>query len=226
MPFTKTCGICGKEFTPPRSRQKFCSYACSSRNAKRGSSPERQIIHVAETNTVLIELTKSQFVSVDECDMDLSLHKWKVLTQGRQAYAIRSHFPQGSLRMHRLIMERILGRPLARHEQVDHKDGDGLNNTRSNLRLATAAQNVANSRMPKTNTSGFKGVAWHKRAGKWAARIQVQGKNIHLGLFIDPEEAHRAYITAANQYFGEFANDGTSHTKPVTRSHRHHSEVK
>lgn len=87
---------------------------------------------------------------------------------------------------------------------VDHIDGNTSNNRLSNLRLATKSQNLANRGAPSVNTSGFKGVA-ARLGGGWRARIRVDGKNIELGTFYTPEEAHAAYIAAAVHHFGEFA---------------------
>jgi hypothetical protein len=88
---------------------------------------------------------------------------------------------------------------------VDHKNGDGLDNTRANLRPATPGQNVANQRISRRNTSGFKGVNLHKFSGLWRASIGFRGKSRHLGYFHSPEDAARAYDAAAADLFGEFA---------------------
>lgn len=88
---------------------------------------------------------------------------------------------------------------------IDHKNRNRDDNRIENLRLATNSQNKANSKKPEHNTSGLKGVTWHKLRQKWAAQICKDGKNIHLGLFTSANEAHEAYIKAANQNFGEFA---------------------
>jgi hypothetical protein len=91
---------------------------------------------------------------------------------------------------------------------VDHRDGDRANNRWGNLRTATASQNAANSTRPATNTSGFKGVSWHKKDQKWEARIMVNSRKLHLGYFDTPEAGHQAYMAAAAKHFGEFASDG------------------
>ncbi len=89
-------------------------------------------------------------------------------------------------------------------EEVDHIDGNGLNNQRSNLRIATRAQNAHNTRRPKTNTSGHKGVYWSKCAKSWCAMICSNGKRKYLGLFDNVDEAGKAYEMEARLNHGEF----------------------
>jgi len=88
---------------------------------------------------------------------------------------------------------------------VDHRDGNSTNNRWSNLRRATPSQNTANSRRSRLNTSGYKGVSWYRRSGRWLAVIGKHGRLIYLGLFDTPEAAHAAYVEAARKLFGEFA---------------------
>jgi hypothetical protein len=92
--------------------------------------------------------------------------------------------------------------------QVDHKDNDRLNNRWENLRKADNQTNQANAKKSKNNTSGYKGVFWNSQRQKYHGKIQVNGKQIHLGSFVDPKKAHEAYIEAAKKYYGEFANGG------------------
>lgn len=92
---------------------------------------------------------------------------------------------------------------------LDHEDNDPSNNRIANLRPATGSQNQGNKRKPRSNTSGYKGVSWfkykHKDGGKWHAQIMKAGKRVHLGFFDDPEQAHAAYVEAAQRLQGEFA---------------------
>jgi len=89
--------------------------------------------------------------------------------------------------------------------QLDHINGNKDDNRIANLRLANYQQNQANSRTRVTNKLGIKGIYFHKFSKLYHARIMVDGKNLSLGYFKTPEEAHRAYVAGAKRYFGEFA---------------------
>lgn len=90
-------------------------------------------------------------------------------------------------------------------EQLDHINGDKRDNRIANLREATGAQNCANRKRRSDNKSGYKGVCWHRRSGKWHAQICASGKSIHIGYFADVEEAAEAYRARATSLLGEFA---------------------
>jgi hypothetical protein len=89
--------------------------------------------------------------------------------------------------------------------EIDHIDGDRADDRFCNLREATASQNLANAPMRADNTSGFKGVSWCKRAGKWRAHIKINGKSRTLGRFATPERAFIAYMLEAWKHYGDFA---------------------
>jgi hypothetical protein len=105
---------------------------------------------------------------------------------------------RSTIYMHRLLMG--LNGPL-----VDHWDGDGLNNRRDNLRLATGTQNCANRRRQVTAGTPFKGVTFDRFTGSYKAQVMVHLVNHHLGRFADAADAARAYDDAARHYFGAFA---------------------
>lgn len=88
---------------------------------------------------------------------------------------------------------------------IDHIDGDRANNRIGNLRICSKRENGCNRPAPRNNTSGFKGVIYHKASRKYAARIGSSGKSIHLGLFVTAEEAAYARNQAAIRLYGDFA---------------------
>lgn len=158
-------------------------------------------------STVTIPLTQGQETIVDTIDADLATLKWYARWQSSRYYAGRNDpkNPGRSLFLHRIVLSRVIRRSLTQSEYCDHIDGNSLNNVRSNLRLATKAQNNRNMKKPSHNTSGYKGVSWRKNAGRWRAYIFINNKQIHLGYFDTPEEAHAAYCEAAKELHGEFA---------------------
>jgi hypothetical protein len=89
--------------------------------------------------------------------------------------------------------------------QIDHINGDKADNRIANLREATNGSNQGNTGLRRNNTSGLKGVSWHKRRQRWTAQIGIAGSRKHLGWFPTREDAHAAYAAAAKHHFGAFA---------------------
>lgn len=161
---------------------------------------------------VSFPLTRGLSALVDVADLPLVADiAWSAVpgcAGGRSTfYAVHSErsglTPSGTLntRMHRLILGLVRGDGIL----VDHRNLNGLDNRRSNLRICTRQQNQWNKTMLSTNRSGFKGVYFHRISGRWSARIQMDGRSAYLGLFDTPEDAAAAYNEAACRLHGEFA---------------------
>lgn len=147
-----------------------------------------------------IALTQNQFALVDDEDYEfLNQWKWHAHKPGKTFYALRSIQQNGkrtTIRMHRVIAERMGIKGMA-----DHKNRNGLDNQRNNLRSATHKQNCENKSLSKRNTSGHMGVTWDKYDLKWSADIGHNGQVFHLGLFDKIEDAVKKRKEAENKYF-------------------------
>lgn len=88
---------------------------------------------------------------------------------------------------------------------IDHINGDGLDNRIANLRDVTQSQNCANAQISRNNAVGLKGVHWNKRRNRFTATIRVRRRSLFLGNYDSAEEAHRAYRRAAAEHFGDCA---------------------
>jgi HNH endonuclease/AP2 domain len=143
------------------------------------------------------------------------LWKWRENGRGRSkvldwrpGYLGRDGYP--SIRIlnrlylaHRLAFLYMMGR-WPRHE-LDHIDGDRANNRWGNLREATRTQNMKNTGLRATNTSGFRGVSFSQKYNRWEARMRLgDSKQVFLGYFATPDDASKAYEAAAKEAFGEY----------------------
>ena len=143
-----------------------------------------------------ISLTQGQVALVDDDDFEFLINygSWHAHRTLNKFYVACQK--TNLIYMHRLLL------PV---KQVDHKDGNSLNNQRNNLRVATGTQNQANRGPQVNNTSRFKGVYWNVRDQKWMASIRYKGYLSHLGCFDCKIKAAKAYDNAAICLFGEFA---------------------
>lgn len=150
-----------------------------------------------------IRLTQGKVTVVDDADFDwLNQWRWYAGKSGSTYYAVRPKQQRNKRSL--IFMHREILKP-PENRETDHKDGNGLNNQRYNLRVATHTQNQCNARKRKGTTSRFKGVYWDRLRSKWRAQIKIGGKEFHLGRFLSETEAAQSYNIAAKKYFGEFA---------------------
>lgn len=151
--------------------------------------------------SAVIVTTDGRSVLVDRDDLPLLAQSaWRTFKSNTKSRDVR-YAIAGNILMHRLIMglERKDGKI------VDHINGDGLDNRKSNLRLATNQQNVGNMRKWR-GKHRYKGVRYCKKADRWLASIVINRKQIHLGSWMTEEQAARAYDEAAVEYRGNFAS--------------------
>ena len=153
--------------------------------------------------SIILSLPHGKVTVISDEDSDLAQFPW---CQTAGDYVVRGD-PNGTtpLRLHRIIMARMLGRALVKGEFVDHIDMDKLNNQRANLRLASSSQNHCNIGKRSNNTSGYKGVTFNKAMRKWVAQIRYQAKQISIWYFDTAEAAAKAYNDKAREIHGEFA---------------------
>lgn len=146
-------------------------------------------------------------VLIDAIDYPLiSQHKWYIqINDGRKTPVVGTKIStddgkKTTVKMHRLIMDAPSG------TQIDHVNGNGLDNRRTNLRYCTGSENCANRRVLRTNkTSKYRGVYFAKAHNTFVASIKKNGKNIKLGTFKNELDAARVYDKAALEIFGQFA---------------------
>jgi hypothetical protein len=110
-----------------------------------------------------------------------------------------------AVKIHRLVAIAFIDNPL-NEKQVDHIDNNKTNNCVTNLRWCTNAENQRNVGLSKNNKSGIKGISWDKVNKKWMVEIRYNYKGIHIGRFLDLEDAKRARINKVAELFGEFVN--------------------
>jgi hypothetical protein len=182
------------------------SCGCAER-AKALKLRESVVLPEPESEVVYVPLTQGQFARIDESEAyKTKPYLWGTMFNKETGtyYAVAHTKNEDGMRtkiyMHQLILEPREG---FWTDHIDRKKT--LDNRKSNLRYATPAENAWNTGPRSTNTSGYKGVTWDKRRGKWKAQISVNGRHYNLGHYPSKEDAYAAYCAAAIKYHGEFA---------------------
>lgn len=183
---SKSCGCLQKEIS----------------SEKNSNALAREVVFL-ET-TVEIPLSGGGVTIVDRDDYDLvKSFRWWNWKTGNSSYARTKRMVDSA--SYCLLLHRIIMNP-APDMQVDHINGNGLDNRKCNLRICTQKENIRNSRKKSNSLSSkYKGVCWKTREGKWWSSIIVDGHRKHLGYFTAEIDAAIAYNKAASIYFGEFA---------------------
>ena len=191
-PIERTAGTLAKHPNP------YCSTGCRNKHRARNTKPSVRI----DGDTVLIPLTQEQWARVDRSDYDtipMLKENWSAAWYGKvdTFYAVRRE-KKVAYYMHRIVLG------ASPDQEINHRDFDGLNNTRQNIEFCTRSQNVSYQRKMKEAprgacTSRYKGVA--KENSKWRAYI----RGMRIGLYDTQEEAALAYNAMAIEVFGRFA---------------------
>jgi hypothetical protein len=174
-------------------------------------TPKRPVRpHPTDPTAALVELTRGYWAIIDAADApEVGKYNWSSkICSDRLIYAIRSHRVNGQLA--RVWLHRFIGTfmGLSLENDVDHENCNGLDCRRRNLRDATRSQNLQNSRIFRTNTSGVKGATWNPRLSKWEAKFISGGVTYYVGVFADIEDARTAIHVKRVELQGTFANAG------------------
>ena len=148
-----------------------------------------------------IPLTKGLVALIDDEDYErVNQYKWYACKNSNTYYVKHTINHHSKFLLHRFILG------VKPNEQVDHINGNGLDNRICNLRITTQSQNLMNrKKFTRLCSSKYKGVCWCKQTHKWSAKIQVNGKRKHLGRFLNEDDAGKAYNEAAKKHYGEYA---------------------
>lgn len=145
---------------------------------------------------VKIPLTQNKYALIDEEDWErINSYKWRIKSSSNTEYAQTGD--SKSVFLHRFIMSP------PNNKEIDHINGNGLDNRKKNLRICTRSQNIINRKFD--NKTGYRGVKWYKPYKKWTAVITKNYKSYNLGYFLNKEDAAHAYNKAAIKYHGNFA---------------------
>ena len=149
-----------------------------------------------------VPLTQGYIAIVDDEDFEkIKHHKWSITSNKEKTHVYaRAKIAGKTIKLHRYILG-LTDKSMV----VDHIDHNGLNNTRSNLRVCTLKENQANQKPKKNAASKYRGLAWNKQRLKWQVSIKVNGVQKYLGIYKNEDEAARVYDKHAKIQYGEFA---------------------
>lgn len=146
-----------------------------------------------------IQLTQNKIAIIDDDDYNRIIkYKWYAINGRNDVFYAVTNINGLQIEMHKFILES--------ESLIDHINYNGLDNRKSNLRIATQSQNSIHRRKINSKTSSrYKGVSWHSSKNKWRVQIMKEGNQLHVGYFLNEEDAARAYDKSAYKLFGEFA---------------------
>lgn len=206
----RTCSACHalvvrrpNEQTADWNRRRTCSRACGRVSALERRRERLMVQRRAQSpHEGVVVLTDGTFAQVDPEDFERVIaYSWHPKRQPGTEICYAASAQHGRcVYLHRYVLGLGPNNP-----DVEHIDGDGLNNRRINLRLARSRQRKGNWRRAGSSMSGYRGVLHDPSSGKWRAMITVSGRRIHLGTHDTPEDAAYAYDAAAREHQGSIA---------------------
>lgn len=204
----KKCKVCGRETDRimgygmcNKHYKQFKKYGyCLDTNPRTRKDPNEIILYDSYAEIVLYngecEEVARTLIDLDDLDK-VKDYKWRL--HNKQKYVITD---MDSLTLlHRFIMNP------PDDMQIDHINGNPLDNRKSNLRICTQQQNLLNKGIKSNNTTGITGVYWDKSRKKWLASIGLNGRSHHLGRFDNLEDAIKVRKQAEIEYFGKYRRD-------------------
>lgn len=195
------CQVCGKSKLlkdSVASVQTTCSRTCFGRlRTLRALESRAALVQPTDASYRLVPLAKGQVMMVSLDDFEWAS---EIAWTSRDGYAYSGR----NCSAHRHIAQRATGQ-LPPQTEVDHKNGDRLDNRRANLRVTTKLLNARNRRLNSNSKSGYKGVCLHKRVGLWGVSIGAHGQQLHVGYFETQEEAAWMRDQWAIELHGDFA---------------------
>lgn len=172
--------------------------------AKKNQNHQKKTDYLEVAPRKYIKLIRGYKAIVDAADYDYLIQwNWtlRYARNGKILYAVRyKRVPKRkSILMHRFILN------VKKSKEIDHRNGNGLDNRRFNLRICTRLQNSWNQKINKNNKSDYRGVHWKKSVNKWCSQITKKSKVFTLGSFDKKDDAAKAYNEAAKKHYGKFA---------------------
>jgi HNH endonuclease/AP2 domain len=176
---------------------------CCSVNASTGDNAQSGV------ETITVPLTQGKVAIIDACDAWVLEWKWFAHKKRDAWYAERtdnSRERQRTVLLHRIILVADTGVDFP-GMLADHRNGNSLDNRRSNLRWSDYSESGRNRGKPRNNKSGIMGISWDNVHSKWRAQIQHHGHKVYIGRFTTIEAAAAARLEAAKRIHGEFASE-------------------
>ncbi|MGL4571722.1 MAG: HNH endonuclease [Clostridium sp.] len=202
-----SCGYCNNTTREVigKNLRKGKSNGCGKKHRMENGKKNKKVNEYLNINGEFYCVTSKGNILIDEESIDkIKGYFWNIHFDTNNGYARAYHCTSSDNKKKFIFMHNLLLNNFNKELVVDHKDGNTLNNKLSNLRLCKQHDNMKNLKIYSSNKSGYKGVYYSKQSGKWKACINFNKQKIHLGTFIDKQDAIKSRKEAERKYFGEY----------------------